>query len=119
MTTKLEQDPSADHAKADIPNTASVTKAVSEVLAETYRLVLKPQTYHWNVTGPLFFSIHEMTEAQYTGMFTAADVLAERIRALGKPAPVNPAALAAGPDGEDPDAKLSANKFVRVLLTDH
>ncbi|WP_245597299.1 hypothetical protein [Leisingera caerulea] len=55
MTTKLKQNPSAEHAKADIPNTASVTEALSEVLAETYRLVLKSHTYHWNVTGPLFF----------------------------------------------------------------
>lgn len=119
MTTTLQKKPSAKHAKADISNTASVTEALSEVLAETYRLVLKSHTCHWNVTGPLFYSIHEMTETQYTEMFAAVDVLAERIRALGKPALVKPAALAAGPDGQDPDAELSAIEMVRDLQSDH
>ncbi|WP_291731450.1 DNA starvation/stationary phase protection protein [Leisingera sp. F5] len=115
----MEQNPSAKLAKADIPNTESVTEALSEVLSVTYRLVLKSHICHWNVTGPLFYSIHEMTEAQYTDMFAAADVLAERIRALGKPASVDPAGLAASPDGQDPDAELSANEMVRELLSDH
>lgn len=97
----------------------SVTDALTEVLTHTYRLVLKSHTYHWNVTGPTFLSVHEMTEAQYTDMFAAADVLAERIRALGKPALVSPAGLATGPDGKELDADLTAEEMVKDLMSDH
>lgn len=104
---------------ADHSNTRAVTDALAEALTDTYRLVLKSHSHHWNVTGPMFFSIHEMTEAHYTDMFTAADVLAERIRALGKPAVITPAALVAGPDGRDPEADLPAEEMVKDLLADH
>lgn len=114
MTSSKKYDP-----HTDTSNMASVVEALTGVLADTYRLVLKSHIYHWNVTGPLFFSIHEMTEAHYTDMFNAADVLAERITALGKPALVNPASLSAGPDGQDPDASLSADEMVRDLQADH
>ena len=103
----------------DIKNTASVAQALTEGLTDTYRLVLKSHTYHWNVTGPLFYSVHEMTEAHYTDMFAAADVLAERIRALGEPALVSPNGLAAGPDGQDLKADLTADAMVKDLQSDH
>lgn len=60
-----------------------------EVLASTYTLLVKTHVYHWNVVGPLFLPLHEMTEAQYQDMFGAVDTLAERIRALGLPAPLS------------------------------
>lgn len=60
-----------------------------------------------------------MTEAQYTDMFAAADVLAERSRALGKPALINLAGLTAAPGKQDPNADLSAEDMVRDLLADH
>lgn len=66
-----------------------VAESLAEVLNDTYALVIKSHTYHWNVTGPLFNAVHTLTEEQYTDMFAAADVIAERIRALGKLAAVN------------------------------
>jgi starvation-inducible DNA-binding protein len=103
----------------DTKNTASVAQALTEGLTDTYRLVLKSHTYHWNVTGPLFYSVHEMTEAHYTDMFAAADVLAERVRALGEPALVSPNGLAAGPDGQELKADLTADAMVKDLQSDH
>ncbi|MFD2741642.1 Dps family protein [Sulfitobacter aestuarii] len=110
---------SSETARASISNVASVADALSEALAATYRLVLKSHMYHWNVTGPHFLTVHELTEAQYTDMFAAADVLAERIRALGKPAAIEPAHLAARSEGRDADVSLSAEEMLRDLLSDH
>ena len=56
-------------------------------LADSYTLYLKTQNFHWNVTGPLFHSMHTMFEAQYNDLATAVDEIAERIRALGVYAP--------------------------------
>jgi starvation-inducible DNA-binding protein len=115
MTTASSQTTSTGDSMSHISNIASVTDALTEVLADTYRLVLKSHIYHWNVTGPLFVPLHDMTEEHYTDMFTAADVLAERIRALGKPATISPARL--GQKGAD--ASLAADAMIRDLLSDH
>lgn len=64
-----------------------ITTHLSKVLADTYMLYLKTHFYHWNVTGPLFASLHVLLEKQYEQLFDATDVLAERIRALGFFAP--------------------------------
>lgn len=66
-----------------------LAKGLSGVLADTYELTVKSHLYHWNVVGPLFKSIHEMTEEHYQNLFEAADDLAERVRALGYRAPVS------------------------------
>ena len=119
MTTTLQKAPRNHVAQTDIPNIPSVAEALAGVLTDTYRLVLKSHTYHWNVTGPLFFSVHKMTEEHYTNMFAAVDVLAERSRALGKPASIGLDGLTAGPGRQVPDAGLSAEDMVRDLLADH
>jgi starvation-inducible DNA-binding protein len=67
----------------------SISGELSKVLAETYSLYLKTQNFHWNVTGPLFSSLHLLFEGQYTAMIPAVDELAERIRALGFQAPAS------------------------------
>lgn len=64
---------------------STVAAALGEILDGTYRLLVKTHVHHWNVVGPLFHPLHLMTEAQYQDLFAAADVLAERIRALGHP----------------------------------
>jgi starvation-inducible DNA-binding protein len=64
-------------------DSALIAKHLSGVLADTYTLLLKTQNYHWNVTGPHFHSLHGMFEDQYTELFAAVDVIAERIRMLG------------------------------------
>jgi len=64
-----------------------IAGSLSRLLADTYTLYLKTHNYHWNVTGPLFNTLHLMTEEQYTELATAVDEIAERIRALGLRAP--------------------------------
>lgn len=64
-----------------------IAAGLSRLLADTYTLYLQTHNFHWNVTGPLFSSLHLMFEEQYTELALAVDVIAERIRALGMPAP--------------------------------
>lgn len=68
-------------------NSNPVVLALEQALADTYALALKTQTYHWNVTSPNFYSLHKLFEEQYDDAHEAVDDLAERIRALGAPAP--------------------------------
>jgi starvation-inducible DNA-binding protein len=64
-----------------------IADMIANVLADEYRLFVNTQGLHWNVEGPLFYSLHKLTEAQYREFFESIDTLAERIRALGLPAP--------------------------------
>ena len=66
---------------------AAIAEGLSRLLADTYTLYLKTHNYHWNVTGPMFNTLHLMFETQYTELALAVDLVAERIRALGYPAP--------------------------------
>lgn len=65
----------------------AIARGLSRLLADTYTLYLKTHNYHWNVTGPMFNTLHLMFEAQYNELALAVDTIAERIRALGYPAP--------------------------------
>lgn len=71
---------SQDHREA-------IAEGLSKVLADSYMVYLKTHNYHWNVTGELFHSLHEMFEEQYTELAAAIDDIAERIRAIGYRAP--------------------------------
>ena len=64
-----------------------IAKGLSALLADSYTLYLMTHNFHWNVTGPQFNSLHMMFMAQYTEQWNALDIIAERIRALGHPAP--------------------------------
>ena len=64
-----------------------IAKGLSRLLADTYTLYLKTHNFHWNVTGPMFQTLHLMFEQQYNELALAVDLIAERIRALGFPAP--------------------------------
>ena len=64
-----------------------IAAGLSRLLADSYTLYLKTHNYHWNVTGPMFNTLHLMFEEQYNEMWTAVDLLAERIRSLGVFAP--------------------------------
>lgn len=66
---------------------AAIAQGLSRLLAETYTLYLTTHNFHWNVTGPMFNTLHTMFMAQYTEMWNAVDPIAERIRALGFHAP--------------------------------
>jgi starvation-inducible DNA-binding protein len=65
----------------------AIAQGLSRVLADTYTLYLKTHNFHWNVEGPMFNTLHLMFETQYTELALAVDLIAERIRALGFPAP--------------------------------
>jgi starvation-inducible DNA-binding protein len=64
-----------------------IAEGLSRLLADTYTLYLKTHNFHWNVTGPMFNTLHLMFEGQYTELALAVDLIAERIRSLGFPAP--------------------------------
>jgi starvation-inducible DNA-binding protein len=65
----------------------AISAGLARLLADSYTLYLKTHNFHWNVTGPMFNTLHLMFEGQYTELATAVDLIAERIRALGIPAP--------------------------------
>jgi starvation-inducible DNA-binding protein len=65
----------------------AIAEGLSRLLADTYTLYLKTHNFHWNVTGPMFQTLHLMFEQQYNELALAVDLVAERIRALGFPAP--------------------------------
>jgi starvation-inducible DNA-binding protein len=92
---------------------------LSDVLASTYQLTIKSHVYHWNVVGPLFKPLHELTEEHYNALFAAADIIAERIRALGHLAPARFAdAKSFAPAGKEID-HLSAAAMVEDLIASH
>ncbi len=66
-----------------------IAQGLAHLLADTYTLYLKTHNFHWNVTGPMFQTLHLMFETQYTELALAVDLIAERIRALGQPAPAS------------------------------
>ena len=68
-------------------NRKEISQGLSHLLADTYTLYLKTHNYHWNVTGPMFQTLHLMFEQQYNELALAVDAIAERIRALGFTAP--------------------------------
>jgi len=65
----------------------AIAQGLSRLLADTYTLYLKTHNFHWNVTGPMFQTLHLMFETQYNELALAVDLIAERIRSLGFPAP--------------------------------
>lgn len=68
-------------------NDKAVVEALERLLADSYTLYMKTHSYHWNVTGPMFTTLHTLFETQYTELALAVDEVAERIRTLGSPAP--------------------------------
>ena len=82
MTTSIPMDNGINP-----PDRQKIAKGLSHLLADSYTLYLKTHNFHWNVTGPMFQTLHLMFEAQYTELAIAVDLIAERIRALGQPAP--------------------------------
>ena len=69
------------------PERKAIADGLARLLADTYTLYLKTHNFHWNVTGPMFQTLHLMFETQYNELWLAIDLIAERIRALGYPAP--------------------------------
>jgi len=100
----------------DEADRTAITEGLARLLADTYTLYLKTHNYHWNVTGPMFQTLHLMFEQQYNELALAVDLIAERIRSLGAPAPGSYrefAALSSVPEDDDaPDATEMIKRLV-------
>jgi starvation-inducible DNA-binding protein len=94
----------------------AIADGLSRLLADSYTLYLKTHNYHWNVTGPMFNTLHLMFEQQYTELAMAVDLIAERIRALGFPAPGSYKAYAALTSIEEETGTPSAEEMIRQLV---
>jgi len=94
----------------------AIAKGLSKVLADSYTLYLKTHNYHWNVTGPMFNTLHLMFEGQYTELALAVDAIAERIRALGVHAPGSYKAFAELTDIREETKVPSAKEMIRQLV---
>lgn len=99
-------------------NNEKVIEALKVTLADSYVLYLKTQNYHWNVTGPNFKAFHLMFEEQYNDLFTAVDLIAERIRALGAKAPGSFAIYSKVTNIKEGDENLDATSMLTELAKD-
>ena len=97
----------------------AIVEGLERVLDDTYTLYLKTHNFHWNVTGPQFATLHAMFEQEYTELATAVDEIAERIRALGEPAPGSYAEFSALSSVKEDTEKPEALEMVRRLVDAH
>jgi starvation-inducible DNA-binding protein len=95
-----------------------VAEAAAHLLADSYTLYLKTHNYHWNVTGPMFTTLHTLFETQYTELALAVDEIAERIRALGHVAPGSYVEFARLATVKDAKGVPSAPEMIRELVAD-
>lgn len=96
-----------------------VAGELSRLLADSYTLYLKSHNYHWNVTGPMFPALHLMFEVHYNELALAVDEVAERIRALGHPAPATYSQFARLSSVTDDESLPEAMGMVRNLVEGH
>ena len=96
-----------------------LSELMGRALASTYVLYHKTHAFHWNITGPLFYSVHNMTEDQYNSLAEAIDDIAERIRAIGFRAPTGLAAYIADSRVEDVVDDKDAEGMIRQLANDN
>ncbi|MDJ0779587.1 MAG: Dps family protein [Gammaproteobacteria bacterium] len=96
----------------------NIADGLSRLLADTYTLYLKTHNFHWNVTGPMFNTLHTMFEQQYTELATAVDEIAERIRALGVPAPGSYAQFSELTEIREERGAPSAEDMIAQLVED-
>jgi starvation-inducible DNA-binding protein len=94
----------------------AIAEGLSALLADSYTLYLMTHNFHWNVTGPQFNSLHAMFMGQYTEQWNAIDVIAERIRAVGFPAPGTYGEFARLTSIREPEGVPDANEMVRQLV---
>jgi starvation-inducible DNA-binding protein len=98
---------------------AQLAGELSKLLAESYTLYLKTHNFHWNVTGPMFQTLHLLFEQQYTELALAVDAIAERIRSLGHPAPASYSAFSRLSGIPDTEGVPKAKEMIRLLLEGH
>jgi starvation-inducible DNA-binding protein len=96
-----------------------IAEGLSKLLADTFTLYLKTHNFHWNVTGPMFRTLHIMFEEQYNELWTASDTLAERIRALGLFAPATYKEFGRLSSIKEEDGIPAATDMIRLLVEGH
>jgi starvation-inducible DNA-binding protein len=97
----------------------AIADGLAHLMADTYTLYLKTHNYHWNVTGPMFQTLHLMFETQYNELWMAVDLIAERIRTLGEVAPGTYKALAKLTSIKEEDGIPKAQDMIRNLVKGH
>ncbi|MBT9497476.1 MULTISPECIES: Dps family protein [Zoogloea] len=95
---------------------ADIAAGLSHLLADSYTLYLMTHNFHWNVKGPMFNTLHLMFMGQYTEQWNALDVIAERIRALGHPAPGTYKEFVKLASIEEPEGVPAAKDMIRLLV---
>ena len=96
-----------------------IAEGLSRLLADTFTLYLTTHNFHWNVKGPMFQTLHVMFEAQYNELWTALDAIAERIRALGFPAPGTYAEYSKLSSIKETSGVPEAKEMIRILVAGH
>jgi starvation-inducible DNA-binding protein len=97
---------------------SEIAEGLARLLADSYTLYLKTHNFHWNVTGPMFQTLHDMFEAQYTELAQAVDQIAERIRSLGFQAPGSYARFAELTSIPEETGHPGANDMLNQLVAD-
>lgn len=113
---QLQSQPMSVNIGIDEQSRQEIADGLSRLLADTYTLYLKTHNFHWNVTGPMFQTLHLMFEGQYTELAMAVDIIAERIRALGFPAPGTYSDYARLTSIEEPTGIPKAEEMIRQLV---
>ena len=96
-----------------------ISDGLAHLLADSYSLYLKTHNFHWNVTGPMFQTLHLMFETHYNELAIAVDDIAERIRSLGEFAPGSYSKFSELSDIEDANTVPKAEEMIKQLVTDH
>jgi len=96
-----------------------IVEGLSKLLADTYTLYLKTHNFHWNVTGPMFQTLHLMFMTQYTEMWTNVDLIAERIRSLDAPAPGTYSQFTKLASIKETAGVPKAQEMIKILLAGH
>ncbi|MEW5740348.1 MAG: Dps family protein [Myxococcota bacterium] len=97
----------------------AIAEGLNALLADTYVLYLKTHAFHWNVEGPMFQTLHLMFEAQYNELWTATDLIAERIRSLGLPVRATWSEFSQLSSIPEADGVPEATAMVRELVKGH
>ena len=103
----------------DAKDREAIAGGLAHLLADTYSLYLKTHNFHWNVTGPMFQTLHLMFETHYTELALAVDEVAERIRALGFPAPGTYSEFARLSSVPETQGVPAATDMIRLLVEAH
>jgi len=98
---------------------SALAEKLTEAVADSYLLYVKTQGFHWNVVGPLFYSLHKLTEVQYEDLAEAIDDIAERIRAIGFTAPGSFAQFQQVTSIKEETGSVTAEEMIRQLAEDN